>query len=188
MFGSPHAPEIVIPAKAGTHVASERPHMNARSKWVPAFAGMTVWVFALTIVLIFALTKSVAYAQTPTDPVPLQFQNSAEERRFHALAAELRCVMCQNQSLADSNAMIAHDLRAEVLELMREGKTDAQIKTFLAQRYGEFVLYKPRVESKTWLLWFGPAALLLIGGFVVYRAVRGRGAGQAVPADDKQEW
>ncbi|MCL1633833.1 cytochrome c-type biogenesis protein CcmH [Luteimonas sp. SX5] len=135
-----------------------------------------------------ALTASVAYAQTPTDPTPLQFQNSVEERRFHALAAELRCVMCQNQSLADSNAMIAHDLRAEVLELMRQGKTDAQIKAFLAQRYGDFVLYKPRVESKTWLLWFGPAALLLIGGFVVYRVVRRRGSDLSVAADDKQEW
>ena len=145
-------------------------------------------MFALTIVALVAFTSSVTYAQTATDPTPLQFQNTAEEQRFHALAAELRCVMCQNQSLADSNAMIAHDLRAEVLKLMREGRTDAQIKTFLAQRYGDFVLYKPRVDAKTWLLWFGPALLLLIGGFVVYRVVRGRGTGQAVPADDKQEW
>jgi len=149
---------------------------------------MTAKVFALAIVAMLALTASVTYAQTATDPTPLKFQDSAEEQRFHALAAELRCVMCQNQSLADSNAMIAHDLRAEVLELMREGKSDVQIKTFLSQRYGDFVLYKPRVESKTWLLWFGPALLLAIGGFVVYRVVRGRGAGQSVPADDKQEW
>lgn len=140
------------------------------------------------LMLALAFAAMPVFAQTATDPTPLKFQDSAEEQRFHALAAELRCVMCQNQSLADSNAMIAHDLRAEVLKLMREGKNDAQIKTFLSQRYGDFVLYKPRVESKTWLLWFGPALLLVIGGFVVYRVVRGRGAGQSVPIDDKQEW
>lgn len=142
--------------------------------------------FAMAFALF--LNANTVLAQTASDPTPLKFQDSAEERRFHALASELRCVMCQNQSLADSNAMIAYDLRAEVLKLMREGKSDAEIKAFLAQRYGEFVLYKPRVESKTWLLWFGPALLLLAGGFVVYRVVRSRNAGQAVSGDDDQEW
>ncbi|HEX5663174.1 MAG TPA: cytochrome c-type biogenesis protein [Xanthomonadaceae bacterium] len=128
-----------------------------------------------------------APAQVRSDPAPLQFQDPAEEARFHALAAELRCVMCQNQSLADSNAQIAYDLRAEVLELMREGRTDAQIKQFLVQRYGEFVLYRPQVESGTWLLWFGPALLVLVGGVVVARIVRRR-ARTPVAADDSQEW
>jgi cytochrome c-type biogenesis protein CcmH len=126
-------------------------------------------------------------AQVRSDPAPLQFQDAAEEARFHALAAELRCVMCQNQSLADSNAQIAHDLRAEVLQLMREGRTDAQIKQFLVQRYGEFVLYRPQVESGTWLLWFGPGLLVLVGGVVVARIVRRR-ARTPVAADDSQEW
>ncbi|WP_242104202.1 MULTISPECIES: cytochrome c-type biogenesis protein [unclassified Lysobacter] len=128
-----------------------------------------------------------APAQVRSDPAPLQFQDPAEEARFHALAAELRCVMCQNQSLADSNAQIAYDLRAEVLQLMREGRTDAQIKQFLVQRYGEFVLYRPQVESGTWLLWFGPALLVLVGGVVVARIVRRR-ARTPVAADDSQEW
>ena len=96
--------------------------------------------------------------------------------------------MCQNQSLADSNAQIAHDLRREVLVLMREGRSDQEIEQFLVARYGEFVLYRPRVEASTWLLWFGPALLLLVGGFVVARVVR-RHTGKAdVPADDGQEW
>jgi cytochrome c-type biogenesis protein CcmH len=118
---------------------------------------------------------------------PLTFANPAEEQRFHALVAELRCVMCQNQSLADSNAMIARDLRREVLELMRQGKSDAQIKDFLVDRYGQFVLYRPQVRGGTWLLWFGPALVLLIGGIVVARIVRQRG-GKATPTDDGQEW
>ncbi len=128
-----------------------------------------------------------AFAQVNTDSAPLQFQNAAEEARFHALAAELRCVMCQNQSLADSNALIALSLRHEVLELMRKGNSDAQIKEFLVARYGEFVLYKPRVEPATWLLWLGPAVLLLIGAGVVTVIIRKRTPG-AVPADDTQEW
>jgi len=139
------------------------------------------------VLLALLLVASPAPAQVRSDPAPLQFQDPAEEARFHALAAELRCVMCQNQSLADSNAQIAYDLRAEVLQLMREGRTDAQIKQFLVQRYGEFVLYRPQVESATWLLWFGPALLVLVGGVVVARIVRRR-ARTPVAADDSQEW
>jgi cytochrome c-type biogenesis protein CcmH len=96
--------------------------------------------------------------------------------------------MCQNQSLADSNAQIAHDLRREVLSLMREGKSDDEVVAFLVQRYGEFVRYKPTMEPSTWLLWFGPALLLIGGGIVVVRIVRARSRrGVAVP-DDGQEW
>ncbi|MGN6113777.1 MAG: cytochrome c-type biogenesis protein [Luteimonas sp.] len=125
-----------------------------------------------------------------SDPAPLRFRDGAEEARFRALVSRLRCVMCQNQSLADSNAQIAYDLRREVLDLMREGRSDAEIERFLVARYGEFVLYRPRVESKTWLLWFGPALLLLAGGVVVARIVRRHagGGGAQVEADDGQEW
>jgi len=139
------------------------------------------------LVLLALLLPALASAQV-ADPAPLRFQDSHEEQRFHALVTELRCVMCQNQSLADSNAQIAHDLRREVLTLMRQGKSDAQIRDYLVARYGEFVLYKPRVEEKTWLLWFGPALLLLVGGFVVARVVRRHAGENAVPVDDTQEW
>ncbi|MGS1078754.1 cytochrome c-type biogenesis protein [Pseudoxanthomonas beigongshangi] len=142
-------------------------------------------------VLMLALLLGVAgpaFAQA-SDPTPLQFRDNAEEARFHRLTAELRCVMCQNQSLADSNAQIAHDLRREVLDLMRQGKSDPEIKRFLVDRYGEFVLYKPEVSPGTWLLWFGPAVLVLAGGVIVLRIVRRRSAGRDVAeADDNQEW
>jgi cytochrome c-type biogenesis protein CcmH len=137
--------------------------------------------------LLLACLSSLALAQV-SDPAPPVFHDRAEEQRFHALVTELRCVMCQNQSLADSNAMVAHDLRREVLVLMRQGRTDAQIQDYLVARYGEFVLYKPRVEEKTWLLWFGPALLLLVGGFVVARVVRRHAGDGALPVDDTQEW
>ncbi|RBH39958.1 cytochrome c-type biogenesis protein CcmH, partial [Xanthomonas oryzae pv. oryzae] len=110
------------------------------------------------------------------DPAPLRYASAEEEARFHALTAELRCVQCQNQSLADSNAQIAQDLRREVLALMHEGRSDAQIRQFLVARYGEFVLYRPRVESRTWLLWFGPLLVLLLGVGAVVLVVRKRSA------------
>jgi cytochrome c-type biogenesis protein CcmH len=142
----------------------------------------------LSLLIALLLTASTAFAQSGADPTPLQFHDRVEETRFHGLVAELRCVMCQNQSLADSNAQIAHDLRREVLTLMREGKDDAQIKEFLVARYGEFVLYRPRVESSTWLLWFGPIALLLAGGALVAVIVRRRSGRAPVAADDAQDW
>jgi cytochrome c-type biogenesis protein CcmH len=134
------------------------------------------------------LATSLAVAQPGKPEAPLQFTSSAEEARFHALVSELRCVMCQNQSLADSNAQIARDLRGEVLELMRQGKSDREIKDFLVARYGEFVLYRPQVESKTWLLWFGPALVLLAGGFIGVGIVRRRAGSTAIASDDDQEW
>ena len=109
------------------------------------------------------LWSPVATAQVPGN-VPLEFRNAAEEQRFHALAAELRCVMCQNQSLADSNAQIAIELRKEVLTLMRHGHNDDEIRAFLVTRYGEFVLYKPAYRGKTALLWIAPGLLVIIAG------------------------
>ena len=149
----------------------------------------------LTLVLLtlaWAL-PTAALAQAATTVAPPEFTSRAEAERFHALTEELRCVKCQNQSLADSNAQIAHDLRREVLQLMREGKSDEQVKQFLVARYGEFVLYRPRVEPTTWLLWFGPAVLLLAGGLVVVGIVRRRADPHAAAApdearDQEQEW
>ena len=145
-----------------------------------------LWNALLCVAL--ALSASATFAQVAPDNVPPQFTDVAEERRFHTLVSELRCVMCQNQSLADSNAQIAVDLRCEVLTLMRAGKTDAQVKDYLVARYGEFVLYRPQVESSTWLLWFGPTLLLLVGGFIVAGVVRKRASKFPVVKDDRQEW
>ena len=140
------------------------------------------------LLALLVATAAPAFAQA-SDPAPLQFRDTAEEARFHRLTAELRCVMCQNQSLADSNAQIAHDLRREVLDLMRQGKDDAQVKRFLVDRYGEFVLYKPEVAPGTYILWFGPLFLLLAGGIWVGRIVTQRSKRPAPATDDTdQEW
>jgi cytochrome c-type biogenesis protein CcmH len=161
----------------------------------------------ITVLVIFLAIANMAGATTTkpapeaTTPVtaapgpsaaparPIQFRDRAEERRFRALTEQLRCVMCQNQSLADSNAMIAQDLRLEVLQLMRDGNSDAQIKTFLVERYTDFVLYKPELKPRTWLLWFGPALLLIGGTIAIIVIVRKQKAtGATPPGDQEQEW
>ena len=100
--------------------------------------------------------------------------------------------MCQNQSLADSNAIIARDLRVEVLALMRKGMSDAEIKTFLVQRYGEFVLYRPRMQGANVLLWLAPGLLLLGGGLVLFAVVKRRQSNSpkssVTTSDEEQEW
>ncbi len=139
----------------------------------------------LALMLLLMAVSLVALAMEP-----IAYRDNAEEARMRTLTEQLRCVMCQNQSLADSNAPIAHDLRLEVLRLMRDGKSDEQIKQYLVERYSEFVLYKPRLEPTTWLLWFGPGLLLLIGTGVVVAIVRkrSRNAPDTQPTDKDAEW
>ncbi|MFZ5656853.1 MAG: cytochrome c-type biogenesis protein [Pseudomonadota bacterium] len=123
-----------------------------------------------------------------TDRRPLQFQSEVEERRFRALTDELRCVMCQNQSLADSDAQIAVDLRREILQMIRDRRSDAEIREFLVARYGEFVLYRPGISAATLLLWFGPLLVLAGGGWILWRVARSRPRDAAPPADDTGDW
>ena len=166
-------------------------HESCRNDAISAQVAGFLKHLAFGVALMLALVApTLALAQAGNAVTPPQFTDRAEAKRFHALTEELRCVKCQNQSLADSNAAIAQDLRLEVLDLMRQGKTDAEVKHYLVARYGEFVLYRPRVEPTTWLLWFGPAVLLLVGGFVVAGIVRKRSGKRqsAVAVDEDQEW
>lgn len=105
---------------------------------------------------------------------PLPFKDHGEELRFQQLTAQLRCPMCQNETLADSNAPIARDLRNQIFQLMQHGQTDAQIKQYLVERYSQFVLYDPPVARNTWLLWFGPLLMFLVGAAVVAATIRKR--------------
>ena len=102
------------------------------------------------------------------------FSGNVNEDRYKHLIVELRCLVCQNQSLADSDAGLAHDLRREVWELMDQGQSDAQIVEFLVARYGDFVLYNPPVKPSTYILWYGPFALLAIGLLVLLRTLKRR--------------
>ena len=111
---------------------------------------------------------------------PKDFQSPEEEARYRSLAKELRCVMCQNQSLADSPAGVADDMRRQVLALIREGRSDAEITAFFKARYGDFILYRPEVTPVTWALWFGPFLLFLIAAVGLVGYLRQRR--QAMPA------
>jgi len=142
----------------------------------------------LGLLALLCLVPLLAIAQAIQ---PLPFRDRAEEVRFQKLSTELRCPMCQNETLADSNAPIAHDLRRQIFEMMQAGKSDAEIKAYLVDRYSDFVLYKPPVEPKTWLLWFGPLVVLALGGFVVAVQVRRRARQAPVttqaPANDAED-
>ena len=125
----------------------------------------------LTVLTIFLILGSGPLQATATLE-SFKFADDAAEQHFKDLISELRCLVCQNQSLADSDAELAHDLRAEVYEMVQDGKSDAEIVEFLVARYGDFVLYNPPVKPSTYLLWFGPFALMILAGGVLLRAVR----------------
>ncbi|HRQ64640.1 MAG TPA: cytochrome c-type biogenesis protein CcmH [Xanthomonadaceae bacterium] len=122
--------------------------------------------------LLLAWLLLPALALAAIDPLP--FKDREEEARFRNLAEELRCMVCQNQNLADSDAPLAKDLRREVFDLMRQGLSDDEIRTFLVERYSDFVLYRPPIRANTMLLWFGPALVLLVGAVAVTLIVRRR--------------
>lgn len=124
----------------------------------------------IVFVLIF-FTFSIAVATTPA--IPPEFTNAEQESRYQRLTNELRCVVCQNQSLADSNAELAQDLRDQVRKMILQGQSDHEITEFLVARYGQFVLYNPPLQPLTYLLWIGPLLLLVIAlftlGIFIYR-------------------
>jgi cytochrome c-type biogenesis protein CcmH len=112
------------------------------------------------------------------------FDDPELQARYEEIISEVRCLQCQNESLKDSNAFLATDLRREIRRLLGEGKSNAEIYDFLVQRYGEFALYRPRLSGKTLLLWFAPLLLLGAGAVVAVRVVRGR---MAMPLDADAE-
>ncbi|MBS0555995.1 MAG: cytochrome c-type biogenesis protein CcmH [Proteobacteria bacterium] len=138
------------------------------------------------IVLAIALLFAGLHVAFAIDPLP--FTDRAQELRFQHLTRQLRCLVCQNQDLADSDADLAKDLRRQVFQMMQEGKTDDEIKQYLVSRYNDFVLYDPPLQAGTWLLWFGPLAFVLIGGIIVARIVRKRASVPQEPIDSREEW
>ena len=102
------------------------------------------------------------------------FEDPVLQARYEKLISEVRCLQCQNQSIKDSNVLLAADLRREIRRMLAEGKTDADIADFLVTRYGEFALYRPRTSGKTLILWIAPFLMILFGGFAIFRVVRHR--------------
>lgn len=114
------------------------------------------------------------------------FDDPELQARYEEIIEEVRCLKCQNQTIKDSNAFLADDLRREIRRLLSEGKTNAEIFDFMVERYGEFALYRPRMSGITLLLWIAPGVFLLVGGFVVVRVLRKR-MSMPIDLDDDTE-
>jgi len=113
----------------------------------------------------------------------IAFDDPVLQARYEHIISEVRCLKCQNQTIKDSNAFLAGDLRREIRRLISEGNSDDEVYDFLVQRYGEFALYRPRMSGKTLILWIAPGLFILFGATVVVRVVRGR---MAMPIDDEE--
>ncbi|MGE0725254.1 MAG: cytochrome c-type biogenesis protein [Alphaproteobacteria bacterium] len=132
----------------------------------------------IRLVLALVLLASAAGAVEPGE----RLADPAQEARARALSQELRCLVCQNQSIDDSNAPLARDLRRLVRERIAAGDDDRAVMRYLVDRYGDFVLLRPPVKPSTWALWLAPPAVLLIGGAIAFVAFRRRRASVAAPA------
>ncbi len=128
------------------------------------------WTHRIIVVLMLSLA---AFAIAAKEAAPAS-DDPAIEARMLRITAELRCLVCQNQTIADSHAELAEDLREEVRGLLRKGSSDQQVVDYMTARYGDFVLYRPALQPKTWLLWFGPAAMLIGGGTALVALLRRR--------------
>lgn len=125
-----------------------------------------------SLVLALAMTSTVGAVDSATEAA--QAADPVAEKRLQGLSEELRCLVCQNQTIADSNAELAQDLRREIRSMIKDGKSDQQILDFMVTRYGDFVLYRPPVKGTTLLLWGGPLLLLVLGLFTLVRYLKRR--------------
>ena len=123
------------------------------------------WVLGVTLLLVLS-SPAPAVIET------YEFSDPAEETRYQNMIAQLRCLVCQNQNLADSNADLAKDLRARTYQMISAGSTDDEIAEFMTARYGDFVLYRPPLRLRTALLWLGPFAILLVALVIFFFTVR----------------
>ncbi|MBU3578304.1 cytochrome c-type biogenesis protein [Polynucleobacter sp. UK-Kesae-W10] len=140
-------------------------------------------------IILIALSLMSLQLAFANDAAPLA-DDPVTEQRLISISEEMRCLVCQNESLAGSRSDLANDLRREIRALIREGKSDDQIRNFMVERYGDFVLYRPPVKPVTWLLWIGPFVILAIGIAVLLGYLRRRNAGPvdaALSTEDNQK-
>lgn len=175
------APPLHTPRLSGECVATsihrrgaEAAEITQRKPKVGHYQIPGLWRSIRLTLFVFTLVTSVPPVATTIAKEAQPAEDPQIEQRMKALTQQLRCLVCQNETLADSQADLAEDLRREIRSQMKAGKSDQEILAYLTQRYGDFVLYKPPVKATTYLLWFGPFALLIIGVLVLYRYLRSR--------------
>jgi cytochrome c-type biogenesis protein CcmH len=141
----------------------------------------------LLAVALIACALAFSSAAFAIDPLP--FQSTAQRERFQHLTGELRCMVCQDESLLASNADFAKQLRRQIFDMMQQGKSDEEIKDWLVARYSTFILYDPPLQASTIALWFGTPAILLVGGIVVILLLRRRTRpASAIAEDSGDDW
>ena len=138
---------------------------------------------AFVLAIVIGLVDGAAHAASVFEP--RSFTSSEHEQRYHALIEELRCLVCQNQTIADSNADLASDLRREVYRMVEDGRSAEEIAGFMVARYGDFVLYRPPLRGGTMLLWAGPFLLVTAGLAVLVVYLRRRRRSPAAPIDEE---
>ena len=148
-----------------------------------AFSALLATLLAAGLGAVLAASSTPVHAQAPRAVDDYgQLQDPALQARFEHITVQLRCLVCQNESIADSNVELASDLRRQVREMLLAGQSDDAIFKFMTDRYGEFVRFNPPLEAKTLFIWGAPFVMLLLGVLIVYRIVRQR---SRMPLDDE---
>lgn len=129
--------------------------------------------FTVKKIVLFLMVFGFSVSVKAIDNGPV-FEDPVMQSKYEQLISEIRCLVCQNQSIKDSNVFLAVDLRNEIRRLLENGRSESEIKQFLVDRYGDFVLYQPPLNEKTFLIWFSPLLLLLAGGIIIIKIIRKR--------------
>lgn len=137
----------------------------------------------LILSTVLSFTMSVVAAPIET----FKFDSPETEKVFHKLSEELRCLVCQNQNIAESNAELAKDLRLEIYTMLQKGQTEDEIVDFLVERYGDYVLYRPPFKPMTWLLWFGPIMIFALGVFFAIRFMKSQSSDSQLESLSEEE-
>ena len=137
----------------------------------------------LILSMVLSFTMSVVAAPIET----FKFDSPETEKVFHKLSEELRCLVCQNQNIAESNAELAQDLRLEIYTMLQKGQTEDEIVDFLVERYGDYVLYRPPFKPMTWLLWFGPLMIFVLGIFYAIRFMKSQSSDSQLESLSEEE-
>ena len=141
----------------------------------------------LSLAILLLLFSMTVLAQKTTTQVPMVFANQLEQDRFDQLTQELRCLVCQNQNIAESNAELAKDLRLEIYTMLQKGQTEDEIVDFMVERYGDYVLYRPPFKPMTWLLWFGPLMIFVLGIFYAIRFMKSQSSDSQLESLSEEE-